>query len=232
MDAGLFIDPLAVCIDSAGGAAGPLRALAGAQTADKRLADLQLLGAQLGIALQEVFIVSRIKLLLSQVGQTVDLRKGIVQLPLHALHLLLKAQLFAQKLLGTVLCILPFYLQDGHSLLVGSELLGDGQQFFKDGLSPFAARSGDMDKILQNGSEIAAGLEQAAAHGKKYQQHQHGGDLRHAFQHDAVIGAFRDQHRQGMGRLVPVSHRTPSPRIRPKTAPSPFLPRTPAAATP
>ena len=140
-------------------------------------------------------------------GQTADLRKGIVQLPLHALHLLLKAQFFAQKLLGTVLSVLPFRFQAGHSLLVGSELLGDGQQFFKDGLSLFAARSGDMDKILQNGSEIAAGIEQAAAHGKKYQQHQHGGDLRHAFQHDAVIGAFRDQHRQGMGRLVPVSHR-------------------------
>ena len=97
MDAGLFIDPLAVCIDGAGGAAGPLRALAGAQTADKRLADLQFLGAQLGIALQEVFIVSRVKLLLSQMGQTADLRKGIVQLPLHALHLLLKAQFFAQS---------------------------------------------------------------------------------------------------------------------------------------
>lgn len=81
MDAGLFIDPLAVCIDGAGGAAGPLRALAGAQTADKRLADLQFLGAQLGIALQEVFIVSRVKFLLSQMGQTADLRKGIVQLP-------------------------------------------------------------------------------------------------------------------------------------------------------
>ena len=81
MDTGLFIDPLAVCIDSAGSAAGPLRALAGTQTADKRLADLQLLGAQLGIALQEVFIVSRVKFLLSQMGQTADLRKGIVQLP-------------------------------------------------------------------------------------------------------------------------------------------------------
>ena len=69
MDAGLFIDPLAVCIDGAGGAAGPLRALAGVQAADKCLADLQFLGAQLGITLQEVFIISRVEFLLSQMPQ-------------------------------------------------------------------------------------------------------------------------------------------------------------------
>ena len=81
MDAGLFIDPLAVCIYGAGGTAGLLRTLAGTQAADESLAYFQLLGAQLGIALQEVFIVSRVKFLLSQMGQTADLRKGIVQLP-------------------------------------------------------------------------------------------------------------------------------------------------------
>ena len=51
VDAGLFINPLAVCIYGAGGTADLLRTLAGTQAADKSLAYFQLLGAQLGIAL-------------------------------------------------------------------------------------------------------------------------------------------------------------------------------------
>lgn len=112
-----------------------------------------------------IFIVSRIKLLLSEVSQTTDLRKGIVQLPLHTLYLLFKPS-FRLKLLGSVLGILPFRLQNGHSLFMGSHLLGDGQQLLKDGLSLLTARHGDMIDVLQYGSEIAAGVEQAAAHGK------------------------------------------------------------------
>ena len=73
---------------------------------------------------------------------------------------------------------------------MGSHLLGDGQQLLKDGLSLLAARHGDMIDVLQYGSEIAAGIEQAAAHGKKHQQRQQGGDLYPAFQHGAVIGGF------------------------------------------
>ena len=51
VDAALFIDPLAVCIYGAGGAADLLRTLAGAQAAEKSLAYFELLCAQLGVAL-------------------------------------------------------------------------------------------------------------------------------------------------------------------------------------
>ena len=82
---------------------------------------------------------------------------------------------------------------------MGSDLLGDGQQLLKNGLSLLAARHGDMIDVLQYGSEIAAGIEQTADNGEEYQQHQQHGDLQTAFQYGAVIAAFGDQHGQGVG---------------------------------
>ena len=50
-------------------------ALTGAEASGQRVADLELLGAEPGIAGQKVLIVLRIQLFFSQIGQTADLHE-------------------------------------------------------------------------------------------------------------------------------------------------------------
>ena len=75
MDLRLFVDPLPVGINGARGAADQFCALTGAEASGQRVADLELLGAEPGIAGQKVLIVLRIQLFFPQLGQTADLHE-------------------------------------------------------------------------------------------------------------------------------------------------------------
>lgn len=75
MDLRLFVDPLPVGINGARGAADQFCALTGAEASCQRVADLELLGAEPGIAGQKVLIVLLIQLFFSQIGQTADLHE-------------------------------------------------------------------------------------------------------------------------------------------------------------
>ena len=87
MDAGLFIESFTVGIDGACSAADLFCTLTVIQPAGKCFTYLKLFGAQLSIALQKSFIVRQIDFLFSQMRQTADLGKGIVELSLHVLCL-------------------------------------------------------------------------------------------------------------------------------------------------
>lgn len=212
MDAGLFIEPFAVGIDGACSAADLFCTLTGTQPAGKCFTYLKLFDAQLGIALQKSLIVCQINFLFSQMRQTADLSKGIIELPLHVLcltahifYLPLQVLFFIDKLLvlraemvGAFLdvMLLCFQMRDG--LLVEAQSCGDGPQLVKGHLRTAAVCLFEQLDVPHDGAKVAAGIVETADHAEEQQQQPKADNLQCAFQQNLVIVASGEHHSQRM----------------------------------
>ena len=220
MDTGLFIESFAVGRDGAGGAARLLCVLTGRQATGKGLAHLKLFGTELGVALQKSLVVSRVDRFVSEMRQAADLRLGIIQLPLHVLrlaahvlHLPLQVLLFGEQPLvlraeavGPRLDVLLLRFQVRDGLLMEAQPCGDGPQLVKGHLGLAAVLLLEQVDVPHDGTQVAAGIVQAADHAEKQQQQQQAADLQGAFQQDLVIVALGEHHRQRVRLRVPAGH--------------------------